>query len=157
MAHYCDPALSQNTRRPQMRADTASNCRRSRADEATIQRNVAELFNCVQAGVRRRKRFFSFLVRNARGHAQTSPQHFWPFISPPNIPQTPFATQTFPNIFLRITEHSCTNRLHLQCVSRISVCGQVQQNKIMSNDVKTGFIAWGARGREFKSHRPDHF
>jgi hypothetical protein len=34
--------------------------------------------------------------------------------------------------------------------------GQVQQNKIMSNDMKAGFIAWGARGREFKSHRPDH-
>ncbi len=101
-------------------------------------------------------RLLNFLSEMQQVTTQTFPKPLWPFMSLPNIPQTLFAAQTFPNIFLRIAEHSCTNRLHLQCVSRISVCGQVQQNKIMSNDMKGGFIAWGARGREFKSHRPDH-
>ena len=27
----------------------------------------------------------------------------------------------------------------------------------MSNEIETEKLAWGARGREFKSHRPDHF
>jgi len=102
-------------------------------------------------------RLLIFLSEMQGVTTQTFPKPLWPFMSPPNIPQSHFDAQTFSNIFLRVAEHSCTNRLHLQCVSRISMCGQVQQNKIMSNDVKAGFIAWGARGREFESHRPDHF
>jgi len=102
-------------------------------------------------------RLLIFLSEMQEVTTQTFPKPLRPFMSSPNIPQSHFDTQTFPNIFLRVVERSCTNRLHLQCVSRISVCGQVQQNKIMSKDMEAGFIAWGARGREFKSHRPDHF
>jgi hypothetical protein len=101
-------------------------------------------------------RLLIFLSEMQEVTTQTFPKPLWSFMSSPNIPQSHFDTQTFPNKFLHAVKHNCTNRLYLQCVSRISMRGQVQQNKIMSNDMKAGFIAWGARGREFKSHRPDH-
>jgi hypothetical protein len=86
------PALANETQRtPHYARSTGVIHRRSRADEATGQRNITKSFNWVQRGARHEPRFVNFL---------TAP-------TGANILQTfrlVYRLQTSANIFLRVIE-----------------------------------------------------